>query len=95
MRRRVAHALVVVVGLLVLAYPLTVGADPDVTCRGAVMGPGDTCLKADGKNVQTYEERARAIDNARPVILVVGVLVAAFGAVLLTNEIRRPSARRA
>ena len=29
-------------GLLVALYPLTVGASPEVSCRGVVMRPGDT-----------------------------------------------------
>jgi len=88
-RRWLAHALVAVLGLLVLAYPFTVGAAPDVTCRGATMQPGDSCAKADGSGSQTYEQRARDLRNARPVIAVGGGLVAAFGIVLLVGERRR------
>jgi len=90
-RRRtwVAHALVVLAGLLVLAYPFTVGASPDVTCRGVPMRPGDACPKADGSSSQTYEQRARDLRNARPVIAAGGALVAGFGAVLLAGELRR------
>jgi hypothetical protein len=85
----VAHALVVLVGLVVLAYPFTLGAAPQVTCRGATMRPGDSCAKADNSGSQTYEQRARDVRNARPVIAVGGALVAGFGGVLLVSELRR------
>jgi hypothetical protein len=90
-RRRtwLAHVVVVLVGLVVLAYPFTVGAVPHVTCRGAAMQPGDSCAKADNSGTQTYEQRARDQRNARPVIAVAGALVTAFGAVLLAGELRR------
>ena len=87
-----AHLLVVLVGLVVLAYPFTFGASPDVTCRGVVMKPGDTCAKAGDNGSQTYEQRAADVRNARPVIAVGGLLVAGFGAVLLRGELRRPRA---
>ncbi len=91
-RRRwtwLAHALVVLVGLLVLAYPFTLGASPDVTCRGVTMQPGDLCAKAGDLGTQSYEQRARDLRNARPIIAVGGLLVAGFGAVLLRGELRR------
>ena len=90
-RRRAvaAHVVVVLLGLLVLAYPLTLGASPDVTCRGVPLQPGGSCLKADGSGSQTYEQRARDLRNARPVIAVGGALVAAFGTTLLVGELRR------
>lgn len=88
-RTRVAHALLILVGLLVLVYPLSIGAASEVTCRGVVMRAGDQCTKADGSGVQTYEQRANARDNARPVIVVVGALVAAFGTTLLVTDLRR------
>jgi hypothetical protein len=92
---RLAHLLVVLAGLLVLAYPFTVGAAPDVSCRGQVMQPGDSCAKADGSGVQTYEQRARDLRNARPVIGAGGLLVAAFGVILLRGELRRSGTQQA
>ena len=91
-RRRavLAHAVVVLLGLLVLAYPFTLGASPSVTCRGETMRPGDVCAKADGTGTQSYEQRAAAVRDARPVLAVGGLLVAGFGAVLLMGELRRP-----
>ncbi len=78
-----------VVGLLVLAYPFTVGARPDLSCRGQVMQPGQACPKADGTSSQTYEERARDARNAKPVIAGVGLLLTGFGAVLFLGDRRR------
>lgn len=95
LRRRVAHAVVIGVGLLIMAYPLTVGATPAISCRGVAMHPGDSCGKADGKAVQTYQERAATAAEAKPVIIVVGALLVAFGAMLLVSELRRGSARSA
>ena len=88
-RAWIAHALVLLAGLLVLAYPFTLGATPDVTCRGVPMRPGDACPKADGSSSQTYDQRAQDLRNAKPVIAAGGVLVAGFGAVLLAGELRR------
>jgi hypothetical protein len=92
-RRWLAHALVVLVGLVILAYPFTVGASPDVSCRGVPLQPGDSCPKADGSGSQTYEQRARDVRNARPVIAVGGALVTVFGVVLLVGELRRRPGR--
>ncbi|MCW2810421.1 MAG: hypothetical protein JWP61_879 [Friedmanniella sp.] len=89
MRARVAHVLLILAGLLVVAYPLTAGATPSVSCRGVVMRAGDVCPKADNSGVQTYEQRAADGRNARPVILVVGLLVAGFGTSLLVSDLRR------
>ena len=93
-KKGIAHIVVIIVGLLVVAYPFTLGADPEVTCRGEVMSAGDTCAKADrsgtiGEETQTYDERADAAGNAKPVIVGVGVVVTAFGVVLLVGEVRR------
>jgi hypothetical protein len=88
-RTRIAHALVVLVGLLILAYPLTFGAASETTCRGVVMRPGQSCAKSDGSGVQTYEQRTADRRHATPVIIGVGALVTAFGTSLLVTEIRR------
>ena len=90
MRRTVANLVLVVAGLLVVIYPLTIGAASELTCRGVVMQPGDTCAKADGSSTQSYEQRARARRNAVPVIMVVGLGVAGFGLSLLILDRRRP-----
>ncbi len=84
-----AHILLILAGLLVVAYPLTIGATSSVACRGVVMHAGDVCPKADNSGVQTYEQRAADGRNARPVILVVGLLVVGFGTSLLATELRR------
>lgn len=81
--------MVILLGLVVLAYPLTAGASPEISCRGTRMGPGDTCAKADGSGQQTYEQRLRDQQNARPVVAVGGLLIAGFGVVLLRAELKR------
>lgn len=88
-RAVVAHAVVVLLGLAVLAYPFTFGAAASLTCRGATMQPGDVCAKAGDSGTQSYAQRAADARNARPVIAVGGLLVAGFGVVLLSGELRR------
>jgi len=96
-RRRavLAHAVVVLLGLLVLLYPFTLGASPAVMCRGTTMQPGDVCAKAGDTGSQSYEQRAAAVQNARPVVAVGGLLLAGFGVVLLAGELRRRPGRPA
>ena len=89
MRRRIGHLVVIVVGLIILAYPLTLGADTDVSCYGRPLQPGQSCAKADGSPGQTYEERVGNTRAARPIIITVGVLVTGFGVVLLIADLRR------
>ena len=88
-RVRLAHALVSLVGLLALLYPVTLGATPDISCRGVQMHPGDSCAKADRSGVQTYEQRARTANQAKPVIAGLGLLLVVFGIVLLAGDARR------
>jgi hypothetical protein len=87
--RRLAHLLLAVAGLLVAIFPFTVGADPGPTCRGVEMQPGQTCAKADGSAQQSYEQRRSAARSATPVIVGVGLLVAAFGTALLVGDLRK------
>lgn len=92
-RGRLAQLLLIMVGLLIFAYPLTVGAARPIGCRGVSMAPGDTCVKAGTSESQTYDQRARAKSNAAPVIKVVGLLVVAFGVTLLITGRGRISDR--
>jgi hypothetical protein len=88
-RSRVLNAAWVVLGLLIVLYPLTVGTAAPITCRGVTMRPGDRCAKADGSAVQTYEQRVATRRAAAPVLVGVGLFVAGFGTVLLVTERRR------
>ena len=88
MRRTVANTVLVVVGIMIMAYPLTLGGSAPIRCRGVVMEPGGVCPKADGSAVQSYEQRAQARRNAVPVIMVVGLLIAGFGGTLLIMDSR-------
>jgi hypothetical protein len=94
-RRRVAHLVLAIAGLLVALYPLTFGADPTVTCRGVELRPGESCAKADGSSAQSYEARAADARNATPVIVGLGLLVAVFGAGLFVADVRRERERAA
>ncbi|WP_300079663.1 hypothetical protein [Propioniciclava sp.] len=90
--RRSAHAALVLAGILAVVWALTWGAHPTITCRDVVMGPGDTCANAAGTRTQTYEERLDAAQQARPVVGIVGVLVAGFATALYLAERRRSAA---
>lgn len=89
MRRLGAHLALAAVGVAVLIWALTLGADPTIRCRDLVMRPGDVCTNAQGTKVQTYQERFDAAQQARPVIGGVGLLVGGFGAALAVAEFRR------
>lgn len=93
MRTRIAQLALIVAGLLVALYPFTVGATPSISCRGVPMTPGQTCAKADGSAMETYEQRERAADAAKPIVVVVGLAVAGFGAALLGGARRGHTSR--
>jgi hypothetical protein len=89
MRSRVAQLGLIVAGLLIVLYPFTLGASSTITCRGVPMSPGQTCAKADGSAMETYEKRLAARKAARPIVVVVGLAVAGFGVALLVGATRR------
>ena len=86
---RLTHLLVVLAGLALLAYALTFGSSTELTCRGVPMQPGSICLKADGSEGQTYEQRLATRRTARPVVVGMGLLISGFGTVLLVGDLRR------
>lgn len=88
-RTRLAHVLLLLAGLAVLAYALTLGGSPELRCHDQVMRPGSVCVKADGSAGQTYEQRIATRRSAQPVVGGLGVLVAGFGASLLVADLRR------
>lgn len=92
--RRIGHLVVILVGLLILAYPFTLGATVDVNCYGRPLQPGQSCPKADGSRGQTYEQRVADARAAEPVVLTVGAVVAGFGVALLVLDLRRRPVRR-
>lgn len=87
-RRLLLHALLAVLGLLGVVWALTIGATPVIMCHDVVMRPGDVCANADGTRTQTYQERWDAAQGARPVVAVVGVVVAGFALGLVRAELR-------
>jgi hypothetical protein len=88
-RTRVAHLVLLIAGLVAVAYAVTLGGSAELRCRGEVMAPGSVCVKADGSQGQTYEQRLATRRSAQPVVAGVGVLVTAFGAALLVADLRR------
>jgi hypothetical protein len=90
-RWRAAQVALIVAGLLIALYPFTLGASPTISCRGVPMSPGQTCAKADGSAMESYEKRVASANAAKPIIVVVGLGVAAFGVALLVGGRRRPT----
>lgn len=92
--RRAAHALLALAGLVAVVWGAIALAHPSITCRGVQMHPGDVCETSSfsqlgsGK-VQTYEQRVSNARLSQPFVIGTGVLVAAFGATLLVQDIRR------
>lgn len=88
-RTRLAHVLLLVAGLVAVVYGLTLTSTTALTCRGEAMTPGSVCVKADGSEGQTYEQRLATRRSATPVVVGVGVLVVGFGTALLVADVRR------
>lgn len=86
------HLAIVLAGICIIGYGALMLGHGQVTCRGAVMEPGQVCRKADfagrpSERTQSYEQRLEASRSARPLVVLVGVAIAGFGTWLL---VRRP-----
>ena len=92
-RARLAHVAVIIVGLLIMAYPFTLGAAATLTCRGTAMAPGSTCQKADGSEAESYADRISKAAVARPIVVGAGGLLVIFGGYLLVGDLRRHGER--
>ncbi len=93
LRARILHLVVLVAGLVAFGWALFAPV-ATIRCHDQVMRPGDVCSYAslDGSNkgmTQSYEQRVATEKSARPVVAVVGVLVAGFGGALLWSATRR------
>jgi hypothetical protein len=93
---RILHLVVLVAGLVAFGWALFAPV-PTIRCHDQVMRPGDVCSYAslDGTNkgrTQSYEERLATERSARPVVGVVGILVAGFGGALLWSATKRARA---
>ncbi|HNV10037.1 MAG TPA: hypothetical protein PKN27_01710 [Propionibacteriaceae bacterium] len=95
MPRRLAHAALALAGIGLLVWGLVF--NPRIACRGVQMYPGDVCTKntfsqLNSDQVQTYEQRLHAAQQSQPVLIGLGLVVAAFGIVLLVLDVRRTQA---
>ena len=88
-RRRWAHLLLALAGLVAIGWAVIFGANPTVTCRGQVMQPGDICARAGDDKTQTFSEGVEAAEGGRPVMGVVGVLMVGFATYLWVGESTR------
>lgn len=77
-----AHAGLAAAGLAAVVWAVLLSANPTIWCRDQVMQPGAVCINAQGTKAQTYQERYDAAQWARPVVGVVGLIVAGFGVAL-------------
>lgn len=87
--RRWAHLALAAAGVAAVLWAVVLAANPTIWCREQVMHPGEVCSNAQGTKVQTYEERYAVAQWARPVVGVVGAVVAGFGLMLYRGS-RRP-----
>lgn len=92
--RRLAHLLLALAGLALLAFGIVAAASPQVSCRGVPMQPGDVCHKNDfsqlgSDQVQTYEQRLQAARTSQPVVIGMGAAMLLFGGALLGGDLRR------
>ena len=88
-RARLTHVAVIIIGLLIMAYPFTLGAAQTLTCRGEPMTPGSVCRKADGSEAESYDDRISKATVARPIVVGAGALLSLFGGYLLITDLRR------
>ncbi|QCV95419.1 hypothetical protein [Acidipropionibacterium acidipropionici] len=84
----------VAAGLAMLWWGIVGMGSPTVSCRGAVMAPGDVCHKSSYTSVrtdtvQTYEQRRRAVAQSRPTVIVLGGVTLAFGVTMVVSRARR------
>ena len=92
--RRWAHLALAAAGVAAVLWAVLLSANPTIWCRDQVMHPGQVCSNAQGTKVQTYEERFSAAQWARPVVGVVGLVVAGFGVALYRGSRSPASAVR-
>lgn len=97
-KRRLAHALVIIAGLATFGWGIALAMSPTASCRGVAMGPGDVCYYASPTDAhtdrtQTYEERIATVRGNAPVVMGLGLVIAGFGTGLLTQELRRQASK--
>ncbi len=81
----------VAAALALTAWGASTWVSPSTQCRGVQMGPGDVCSYSSYTDTgtdrtQTYEERIAASRQSGPVVVVLGLAAASFGAVLAVRS---------
>lgn len=92
--RSVLDWVLVAAGVAMLWWGMAGMANPTVSCRGAVMAPGDVCYKSSYTSlrtdtVQSYEQRRRAVAQSRPTVIGLGAVTLAFGVTMVVSRARR------
>ena len=72
-------------GLLVALWGVLSWVAPTATCRGEVMAPGDVChyssyTDEETSRTESYEQRVATARGSAPVVVVLGLAAAGFGA---------------
>ena len=83
--RRLVLWAFVVASLALTALGVSTWVAPSTQCRGVEMGPGDVCSYSSytdtgTERTQTYEERIAGARQSGPVVVVLGLAAAGFGA---------------
>lgn len=92
--KRVGLWAFVAVGIAVAVFGVVSWINPATSCRGAQMGPGDTCQTSDVRSeatgkVQTYDDRIRVARQQAPFVVAAGLGMSGFGLVLVQHERKR------
>ncbi len=90
----------VIAGLAIAVWGVVSLVAPSTSCRGVEMGPGDSCEYSSltnemGGKVQRYEDRIAVARDQAPYAIGAGVMIMAFGSVLIVQDRRGMSDARA
>lgn len=81
----------VVAALALTAWGVATWVSPSTQCRGVEMDPGDVCryssyTDTETDRTQSYEERVAASRQSAPIVVVLGLATAGFGAVVAVRS---------
>jgi len=80
-----------VAGVILIAGALVLRVTDTPTCRGVALTPDQVCRTADGTEYETYDQSIAKTKTGTAIAATVGVIVIAFGGLLVVGERRRHS----
>lgn len=91
MKRRVALWVFVVAAVALTAWGVVSYVNPNLSCRGETMQPGDVChyssrVAEETTTVQTYEQRLAEARGQTPFVIGLGVVMTVFGVVVAVRS---------